>query len=425
MERSGLFGWWQEGDAVAKKALIAASLGWMLDAFDVMLYALVVTSIIRDLRIDSTTAGWIGSVTLIAAAAGGIFFGVLADKMGRTRALMFSVLLYSIFTAACGFAQSALQLAVFRIFLGFGMGGEWASGAALVSETWPDRVRGRALGFMQSSWAIGYALAAVVVYLVQTVLGFDWRVVFFVGVLPALFTVWVRRSVEEPALWKQSRKEIRTHFPGNQSGNESRSLFASAIAGPMLRITVFLTLMNAFCLFAWWGFNSWIPAYLSLPVSSGGAGFTAGAMNGLVFLNQIGMWFGYVTFGFISDATGRKRAYVTYLVLASVCVWAYTSTTNGWMLIVLGPITSFFATGFFSGFGAVTAELYPTAVRATAQGLTYNLGRIASAAAPWLVGGYAKTHGFPAAITIAAMAYLLAALCWSFIPETRGRTITS
>ena len=413
--RWDLFGWWREGDAAAKKALVAASLGWMLDAFDVMLYALVVTSIIKDLRIDSTTAGWIGSVTLIAAAAGGIFFGVLADKLGRTRALMFSVLLYSIFTAACGFAQSALQLAVFRIFLGFGMGGEWASGAALVSETWPDRVRGRALGFMQSSWAIGYALAAVVVYLVQTVLGFDWRVVFFVGVLPALFTVWIRRSVEEPALWKRSRTE----------SHDTRAALRAAVAGPMLRITIVVTLMNAFCLFAWWGFNSWIPAYLSLPVSSGGAGFTAGAMAGLVFVNQIGMWFGYVTFGFISDATGRKRAYITYLILASLLVWAYTSTTNGWLLILLGPITSFFATGFFSGFGAVTAELYPTAVRATAQGFTYNLGRVASAAAPWLVGGYAKTHGFPAAITIAAMAYLLAAMCWAFIPETRGRTITS
>ena len=144
---SGLFGWWHEGDEAAHKALIAASLGWMLDAFDVMLYALVLKSLMADLHLDSSTAGWVGSVTLLAAAAGGLMFGVLADRVGRTRALMLSVLLYSIFTAACGFAQSAMQLALFRIFLGIGMGGEWASGAALVSETWPDRVRGRALGF--------------------------------------------------------------------------------------------------------------------------------------------------------------------------------------------------------------------------------------------------------------------------------------
>jgi MFS family permease len=225
--------------------------------------------------------------------------------------------------------------------------------------------------------------------------------------------LWIRSRVEEPQIWKRARSE------------DSRVAIRAAVAGPMLRITIFVTLMNAFCLFAWWGFNSWIPAYLSMPASSGGAGFTAGAMNGLVFLNQIGMWFGYVTFGFISDATGRKRAYIAYLILASLLVWAYTSTTNGWMLIVLGPITSFFATGFFSGFGAVTAELYSTNVRATAQGFTYNLGRVASAAAPRLVGGFAKTHGFPAAITIAALAYLLAAACWAFIPETKGRTITS
>ncbi|TAK13718.1 MAG: MFS transporter [Acidobacteria bacterium] len=413
MARKGLFGWWHEGDAPAKKALIAASLGWMLDAFDVMLYALVLTSLMADLHLDSGTAGWIASVTLIAAAAGGLAFGVLADRLGRTRALMLSVLLYSIFTAACGFAQSAIQLAIFRIFLGIGMGGEWASGAALVSETWPDRVRGRALGFMQSSWAVGYALAAVVNYLVQDVAGLNWRYVFFVGVLPALITLWVRRNVEEPAIWRRARAESKP------------ATIREAVAGKMLGITAAVTLMNAFSLFGWWAFNSWIPAYLRLPVASGGIGFSGSLMSGLVFVNQIGMWFGYITFGFISDATGRKRAYVVYLVLAAVSVWAYTSTANPWILLVLGPITSFFATGYFSGFGAVTAELYPTAVRATAQGFTYNLGRIASAAAPWLVGDFAKTHGYPAALSIAATAFLFAAMCWTFIPETKGRTITS
>ena len=408
---SGLFGWWQEGDAAARKALVAASLGWMLDAFDVMLYALVLKSLMADLRIDSATAGWVGSVTFLAAAGGGLMFGVLADRLGRTRALMLSVLLYSVFTAACGFAQSAVQLAIFRIFLGIGMGGEWASGAALVSETWPDRVRGRALGFMQSAWAVGYALAALVNYLVQDVAGLNWRYVFFVGVLPALVTWWIRRSVEEPALWRRAQIE-----PRNISVRQ-------AMAGPMLRVTVAVTAMNACCLFAWWAFNSWIPAYLSLPEAQGGVGFTGRVMSGLVFVNQIGMWFGYVTFGFISDAAGRKRAYVAYLLLAAVSVWAYTSTRNPWVLLVLGPITAFFATGYFSGFGAVTAELYPTAVRATAQGFTYNLGRIASAAAPWFVGDFAKAHGYPAALSLAATAFLLAAAFWIFIPETKGRAI--
>jgi len=408
---SGLFGWWHEGDDAAHKALIAASLGWMLDAFDVMLYALVLKSLMADLHIDSATAGWVGSVTLLAAAGGGLMFGVLADRLGRTRALMLSVLLYSVFTAACGFAQSAVQLAIFRIFLGIGMGGEWASGAALVSETWPDRVRGRALGFMQSAWAVGYALAAAVNFLVQDVAGLNWRYVFFVGVLPAIITLWVRKSVKEPALWHRAKAE------------PNKISVRAAMAGPMLRVTIAVTAMNACCLFAWWAFNSWIPAYLSLPLAQGGVGFTSSVMSGLVFANQIGMWFGYITFGFISDATGRKRAYITYLILAAVSVWAYTSTHNPWLLLVLGPITAFFATGYFSGFGAVTAELYPTAVRATAQGFTYNLGRVASAAAPWFVGDFAKTHGYASALSLTATAFLVAAALWTFIPETKGRQI--
>ena len=195
----GLFGWWREGTPEGRRALIAAALGWMLDSFDVMLYALVLASLMPALGLSKETAGLLGSVTLLAAAAGGVVFGVVADRFGRTRALMASVLIYSVFTAACGFAQTAAQLAVFRVLLGIGMGGEWASGAALVSETWPDEHRGKALGFMQSAWAIGYAAAALVTMLVLPRWG--WRAVFFVGVLPAFFTLWVRARVEEPAIW--------------------------------------------------------------------------------------------------------------------------------------------------------------------------------------------------------------------------------
>ena len=203
---TGLFGWWRAGDATAHRALIAASFGWMLDAFDVMLYSMVLASLIGDLGLTKGQAGLLGSGTLLASAAGGLLFGVFADRHGRTRALTTSVLLYSIFTAMCGLAQNLWQLALFRILLGIGMGGEWASGAALVSETWPARLRDKAFGFMQSSWAIGYALAAVVTAIVLPRWG--WRAVFFVGVLPALFTVWVRRRVEEPTIWLKSRQTV-------------------------------------------------------------------------------------------------------------------------------------------------------------------------------------------------------------------------
>ncbi len=405
-----MFAFWREADTTARRALIAASLGWMLDAFDVMLYALVLPAVRADLQLSGDVAGGLQSLTLLASAAGGIGFGILADRWGRTRALILSVLIYSIFTAACGFAASALQLAVFRIGLGIGMGGEWASGAALVSETWPDRHRGKALGLMQSSWAIGYGLAALVSYLVQDVFGLSWRAVFFAGILPAIYTLWVRRRVAEPEVWQASRRDV------------GRTSSAAALR-PVLGITVALTLMNASTMFAWWGFNTWVPSYLRQPIAQGGAGLSSAAMSWFLIVMQVGMWFGYVSFGFIADSLGRKRTYVGYLLLAAVFVIAYTSTTNAAILFALGPLTAFFATGYFSGFGAVTAELYPTAIRATAQGFTYNIGRVASAAAPWVVGGLTDTRGYGAALSITAAAYLLAAGWWIFIPETKSRVL--
>lgn len=408
----GLLGWWHEATPAAKRALVAASLGWMLDSFDVMLYSLVLAYLMSDLGMSTTTAGLLGSLTLLSSAAGGMVFGVIADRYGRTRALRWSIIIYSVFTAACGLAQSVTQLAIFRVLLGIGMGGEWASGAALVSETWPARNRGKALGVMQSSWAVGYAAAAVVTALVLPIWG--WRAVFFVGVLPALITVWVRRKVEEPKIWRESR---------SMPEEGPRSGFVDIFRGRLLPLTIAITLMNACTMFAWWGFNLWIPAYLSLGPESGGVGLSPYAMSGLVIAMQVGMWFGYVTFGFISDTVGRRRTYVVYLTAAAFLILAYASTRNPLILLLLGPFVAFFGTGYFSGFGAITAEIYPTRIRATAQGFTYNIGRIASAIAPFAVGSLAATHGFRLALSTTAAAFLLAAVTWLWIPETKGRDL--
>lgn len=407
----GLFGWWREGTPQARRALAAGFLGWMLDSFDVMLYALVLAALMSDLGMDKPTAGLLGSVTLVASAIGGLVFGIVADRLGRTRALIASILIYSVFTAACGFAQTVMQLAVFRIFLGLGMGGEWASGAALVSEWWPAEHRGKALGFMQSAWAVGYGAAALVTALVMPVWG--WRAVFFVGVLPALLTIWVQKRVEEPAIWREGRLAPKA----------SRGSLADVFRAPLVKLTIPVTLMNAFTMFAWWGFNQWIPAYLALPADQGGIGLSTTTMSGFVIVMQVGMWFGYVTFGFISDAFGRKRTYVVYLLAAAVLLIGYSLTRSGLALLLLGPVVAFFATGYFSGFGAVTAEIYPTAIRATAQGFTYNMGRLASAVAPFAVGSLAASSGFGIAFSIAAGAFVLAAVTWIWIPETRGRTL--
>ena len=146
-------------------------------------------------------------------------------------------------------------------------------------------------------------------------------------------------------------------------------------------------------------------------------------MSWFIIAMQVGMWFGYITFGYISDIVGRKRAYVAYLVTAGVLIAIYASLRTPVALLVLGPFVAFFATGYFSGFGAVTAEIYPTAIRATAQGFTYNLGRIASAAAPFTVGTLAQTRGFDVALSTTSVAFMAAALLWFWIPETKGREL--
>jgi MFS family permease len=411
-----VFGWWRDAPRAAKRTLVAAALGWMLDSFDVMLYSLVLASLMADLHLSKSVAGVLGSVTLLAAAAGGLVFGVIADRFGRTRALMASVLIYAVFTAACGLAQNFVELAVFRVLLGLGMGGEWASGASLVAETWPAEHRGKALGLVQSSWAVGYALAAAVAAIVMPIGG--WRAVFFVGVIPAFLTLWIRRHVEEPEAWSVAHETHAT--VGVSRAASARTGFADLFRGRLLRLTVALTLMNACCLFAWWGFNLWVPAYLSLPVSQGGIGLTTRAMSITVIAMQVGMWFGYVTFGYVSDAMGRKRTYVAYLLAAAGLMLVYGANRSPVVLLVLGPFVAFFATGYYTGFAAVTAEVYETRIRSTGQGFTYNAGRVASAVAPFTVGSLAQRHGFGAAFTVSAVAFLMAAFCWVWIPETKG-----
>ena len=241
-----------------RRSLVAGGLGWMLDAMDVMLYSMVLVHLMRDLGMDKGTAGLLNSLTLLASAAGGLLFGFFADRVGRTRALMVSILVYSLASGACGLSTSILQLAMFRFVLGLGMGGEWTTGAALIAETWPAEHRGKALGLMQSTWAIGEMIAAGVVALVLPTFG--WRAVFFVGVLPALVVFWIRRDVPESEIWLA---------PAQAGGAGSvRVLWRKDLR----RNGVLATAMNACGMFGYWGLFTWIPAYLSLPVEQGGRG---------------------------------------------------------------------------------------------------------------------------------------------------------
>ena len=417
-------GWWRVAPPQPRRALIAASMGWALDAFDVMLFALTLSAVIAELGLTKAQAGALGSITLLGGAAGGLFFGWVADRYGRTKSMIASVLLYSVFTAACGLSQTFWQFAFFRALLGLGMGGEWASGAALVSESWPAKSRGRALAFMQSAWAIGFAAAATVVGFVLPAYG--WRAVFFIGILPAFFTLWVRRSVEEPDAWKalhQARLDAqRTGADKLPNAPRAHSVL-DIFRGAMFKRTAAVTFMNACTLFGWWGMNGWIPAYLSLPTTQGGIGLSTATMSKLVVFMQLGMWLGYVSFGYITDVLSRKKVYVVYLLGASLLLPLYGSLSDPLLLLLLGPFVAFFGTGFFSGFGALTAEMYPTQIRASAQGFTYNIGRIASATAPFTVGSLATSRGFQTAFAVAGAAYLLAAITWSVIPNTQGKAL--
>jgi MFS family permease len=410
----GMLGWLSEGTPAARRALLAASLGWALDGFDIMLYALVLSALLQDLSISTATAGLLGSLTLVASGIGGVMFGAIADRFGRRPAMIGSILVYSVFTAACGLSQTLWQLGVCRFLLGLGMGGEWTSGAALVTESWPDKHRAKAVAFMQSSWAVGYAAAAVVVALVLP--SFGWRTVFFVGLLPALLALWIRRDVKESALWLKSKQEQ----PRDTTRATARDVFRGRFAGT----TALLTVLSSATIFAYWGLNLWVPAYLSLPADRGGLGLGGGWTTLLVITMQVGTFFGYVSFGYVADAIGRRKTFVAYILLAAVLTLVYGAVKNPWLLLGIGPVVAFFGTGFFSGFATVTAEIYPTSVRAIAQGFTFNVGRFASALAPFFVGSMAQTHGFGVAFAMLAGALLIGAATWIWLPETRDRSIT-
>jgi MFS family permease len=405
-----VFDWPDRVSAAQKRTLVAGGLGWLLDAMDVMLYSLVLSHLMRDLGMGKATAGLLNSLTLLASAAGGLLFGVLADRAGRTRALMISILVYSVASGACGLSTTILQLGVFRFILGLGMGGEWTTGAALIAETWPAQHRGKALGVMQSMWAVGEIVAAAVVALVLP--RFGWRAVFFVGVLPALLVFWIRRDVPEPEIWLRNR-EAR---PG---GGALRTMWRKDLR----RNAVVATAMNACAMFGYWGLFTWIPAYLSLPVADGGRGLDLMKTTTWLIVMGVGKWLGYVTFGFFADAVGRRRSYVAYLVAAAALVPLYGIAETPLALLLLGPLVAFFGTGYFSGFAAVTSEIFPTEIRGTAMGLTYNVGRGLSAAAPFVVGLLANSFGLGAAFFLQAAAFLAAALLALALPETRGKAL--
>jgi MFS family permease len=281
---------------------------------------------------------------------------------------------------------------------------------------------------VQSSWALGFAAAALVAGPVARYFG--WRAVFFVGILPALLTLWIRRGVPESALWEQRKVLDRGGTDGDPLGQGGKEVspvstaFSTIFRPPYVKHAFALLLFNFCCLFAWWGLFTWLPPYLSLPVSQGGRGFgVIGTTTLLVVLNLFGMLPGYASFGWIADYFGRRRAFLIYSLAAAFLIPFYAAARAPVVLMVLGIVVAFFGTGIFSGSGIIGSEIFPTAVRARALGFTYNGARTLSSVAPLVIGRVGQLKGLSWAFYLCAAGYLLAALIATQLPETLGKRI--
>ncbi len=397
------------------RTLGAAQLGWTLDGMDSMLYAFALSSIRDELKLGDAAAGAPVSVMMITSAIGGAFAGYFADRWGRARVLACAIAVYSVFTGLTGTAHSLLELVIWRALLGFGLGAVWSSGSVLVAETWSAENRGKAIGFMQAGWAIGYMLAAILAGLILPSWG--WRPLFLLGVLPALSGIWIWRSVPEPAIWRETRQKVAQL-------KTPRVPIGVVLRPPILNRFIFATLLCASMQFAYWGLFTWIPTYLSTPIANGGAGLSVVKSMTWIIPAQIGAFLGYSSFGLLADRFGRKPVFQVWVLSAAAVVPVYGLAARSQLtLLILGPLVGFFAHGYFSVFGAMLAELFPSTVRATAQGFAYNTGRAISAFAPIAIGAFAARFGIGNALAFTAAFFVLGAVLMTFLPETKGEQL--
>jgi MFS family permease len=392
-------------------ALFAAQAGYMLDATDVLLYVFALNTLRAEFGLSNAQAGLVSSVTLVTSAIGGVLFGILSDRVGRMRTLVYTILLYSIASAGTALSSSLGSLLFWRALIGLGLGGEWSAGALLVAETWPAEHRAKATGFMQSGWALGYILAAGVTAVVLP--RFGWRVLFLTGLAPAALAWAIRRNVPETEIWRAGKAARKT------------GRFSDLFRPPLARRTAIALALSTSVLFAYWGLFTWLPGFLSASRETGGAGLSIVRTSGWIVPMQIGAFFGYVTFGLIADKFGRRPAFLLYMLTAAALVPVYGwiprlgGDTAETVLLALGPLIGFFGSGYFALFGVMLAELYPTSVRGTGHGFTFNVARGLSALAPFAVGFLADRHGVGAALALNSAFFLTAASLIFLLPETR------
>ncbi|QDL96085.1 MFS transporter [Rhodopseudomonas palustris] len=413
---TSLTGFYKDMTVTEKRTFWACATGWALDGMDFMIYPLVIGTIIALWSVDAGSAGLAGTVTLLASAVGGWAAGYLADRIGRVRTLQLTIIWFSLFSLLCAFAQNFEQLLILRALLGFGFGGEWAAGAVLIGETIRPQYRGRAVGSVQSGWAVGWGMAVLAQAALFSLLPADqaWRWMFAIGALPALLVLYLRAYVKEPQVAVEARAKV-------SAAGGSRSILA-IFQGRILKTTILASLVATGCQGGYYAITFWVPRFLTTERKLSIVGST-GYLATLI----IGSFVGYLVGAWFADRFGRRSLFLTFSLGAMVVVLAYTQLPlSNEMLWVLGFPLGFFASGYFSGMGAFLTELFPTSLRGSGQGFCYNFGRGVGALFPFLVGYLSQVTTLANAICLfAVFAYVLFFAAAYALPETRGRVLSA
>lgn len=395
----------EKPDRYAFKAILASAVGYAMDGFDLLILGFALAAITAEFTLSDAAAGSLATITLIGAVLGGFVGGVLSDYIGRVRVLTFSILIFAVFTALTGLAPNFWLLVVFRFIAGVGLGAEYGVGMTLASEAWPAKWRARATSYVALGWQVGVLLAAVAAAFVIPLVG--WRGLFILGAVPAVLAFFTRRHVEEPKLFQGRKKgapfPLIRLFQGKDNVKHS------------IAIMVLTSVQN----FGYYGLIIWLPSFLA---SQYDFGITQSSVwTGVTVL---GMMFGIFVFGWCADRFGRKPMFVIFQLGAAVSVVLYSQLANEYALLVGGAIMGIFVNGMLGGYGALTAELFPTEARGTAQNVLFNVGRGVGGFAPVVVGVLAMQYSFPIAIGLLGGIYVLALLTTIFlVPERRGAAL--
>ena len=391
-------------DSSARKALLGSAVGYAMDGFDLLILGFMLRTIAGDLKLSPAQSASLVTATLIGAVLGGIGFGMLSDRLGRVRVLTWSIVLFAVFTGLCAFAQGYLDLLIFRGIAGIGLGGEFGIGMALVAEAWPASKRARASSYVGLGWQAGVLAAALVTPLLLPLIG--WRGMFALGVFPAIAAYVIRASLHEPDVFVARSKD----HP------RQSALHLLVKDGETAKLSLGMVILCSVQNFGYYGVMIWLPNYLSARF---GFALTQSALWTCVTI--AGMALGIFLFGHIADRVGRRPAFLGYMSGAAIMVLVYSRLTDPIELLVAGAVMGFFVNGMLGGYGALISELFPTAARATAQNVLFNIGRGVGGFGPVVIGAIASVASFETAIALLAVLYGLDIVAmWFLIPERRG-----